>query len=170
MTTRTIGFRRPPDKGGASAASGGLVFDVGSASARAPLAESCVQAVMDRRHPPYLRYRHDLKARAQRLRRDPTAPERKLWYEFLSSHPEKFTRQKPLGTYIADFYCARKQLVIELDGDSHFTEGGERYDRTRTAMLAALSLRVLRFTNAEVMHQFEAVCQKIDEALQGSGK
>jgi very-short-patch-repair endonuclease len=125
---------------------------------------------MDRPRSPYLRYRRDLKARAQRLRRDPTAPERRLWYEFLSGHAAKFTRQKPLGTYIADFYCAEEQLVIEIDGDSHFTEGGERYDKIRTATMAALSLRVLRFTNAEVMHEFEAVCQKIDEALKASSR
>jgi very-short-patch-repair endonuclease len=85
---------------------------------------------MDRPRSPYLRYRRDLKARAQRLRRDPTAPERRLWYEFL----------------------------------------GERYDKIRTATMAALSLRVLRFTNAEVMHEFEAVCQKIDEALKASSR
>ena len=120
---------------------------------------------MNNRRPPYLRYRHDLKSRARSLRRDPTAPERKLWYEFLSGHSEKFTRQKPLGTYVADFYCARKQLVVEIDGDSHFTEIGQGYDETRTASLANLSLRVLRFTNAEVMHEFEAVCQRIEEAL-----
>jgi very-short-patch-repair endonuclease len=111
-----------------------------------------------------------LKGRARDLRRDATPCERKLWYEFLSNHPEKFSRQKPLGTFIADFYCAGKQLVIEIDGDSHFTEAGERYDKTRTASLASRSLRVIRFTNSEVMHEFEAVCQRIDEALQGSGK
>ena len=124
---------------------------------------------MDRSRPPYLRYRRGLKRRAQQLRHDPTPPERELGYEFLSSHPEKFSRQKPLGGYIADFYCAEKQLVIEIDGDTHFTEAGRRHDSARTPMLAAHSLRVLRFTNAEVMQQFEAVCQKINETLQAAG-
>ena len=122
---------------------------------------------MSSTRPPYLRYRPVLKARAQRLRRDGTPAERKLWYEFLSGHPDKFTRQKPLGRYIADFYCAGKQLVIELDGDSHFTDEGERRDAARTSALAALSLRVLRFTNAEVMNQFEAVCDRIKQVLRG---
>jgi very-short-patch-repair endonuclease len=56
---------------------------------------------------PFFRYRRDLKVRARHLRRDPTPAERKLWFEFLSTHFEKFTRQKPLGRYVADFYCAR---------------------------------------------------------------
>jgi very-short-patch-repair endonuclease len=99
-----------------------------------------------------------------------TPPERKLWYEFLSMHREKFTRQKPLGAFIADFYCAERQLVIELDGDSHFSDEGERYDAVRTSELRSRGLRVLRFTNAEVMQQFEAVCGWIEEALSDSQK
>lgn len=102
---------------------------------------------MNRPRPTYLRYRRDLTSRARILRRDPT-----------------------LRTYIADFYCAEKQLVIELDGDSHFTAEGERYDRVRTAVLGLRSIRVLRFTNAEVMDQFEAVCARIDEALRAFGE
>jgi very-short-patch-repair endonuclease len=113
----------------------------------------------------FVAYRRDLKSRARSLRRDPTLAERKLWYEFLSALPERFIRQKPLGTYIADFYCASKRLVIELDGDTHFTEQGEAYDRARTEVLGFQSIRVLRFTNAEVMHQFEAVCAQIEEKL-----
>jgi very-short-patch-repair endonuclease len=113
----------------------------------------------------YIRYRGDLTSRAQVLRRDPTPAERKLWYEFLSTQPHKFTRQKPLGTYIADFYCAQRGLVIEVDGDTHFTDRGEAYDAARTAALGLRSIRVLRFTNADVLQRFEAVCASIDEAL-----
>ena len=116
--------------------------------------------------PSYLRYRRDLTSKAQVLRRDPTPPERKLWYEYLRARPEKFTRQKPLGSYIADFYCAQKRLVIELDGDSHFHDAAELRDRIRTAVLGFQDVRVIRFTNAEVMQQFEAVCLRIGEVLQ----
>jgi very-short-patch-repair endonuclease len=119
---------------------------------------------MNNQRPLYLRYRGDLKGRARKLRHDPTPPERKLWYEFLSMHQEKFCRQKPLGAYIADFYCAERQLVIELDGDSHFSSAAEHYDAVRTSALRSRCLRVLRFTNAEVMQQFEAVCGRIEEA------
>jgi very-short-patch-repair endonuclease len=119
---------------------------------------------------PFFRYRRDLKTRGRSQRRDPTPAERKLWFEFLSAHFEKFTRQKPLGPYVADFYCARHRLVIELDGDSHFGDAGERHDQARTEMLATLGISVIRFTNAEVSQQFEAVCVRIEEALARSSK
>jgi very-short-patch-repair endonuclease len=116
----------------------------------------------DRRLVPYdLR----LKAPSRTLRRDATPAERKLWFEYLSYLPEKFTRQKPLGAYIADFYCSRLRLVIEIDGDSHFTASGEVRDAERTAALAGLSVRLIRFTSLEVREQFEAVCARIRDAL-----
>ena len=117
----------------------------------------------DRRIVPYnLR----LKATARTLRRDSTPAERKLWYEFLRELPEKFTRQKPLGGYVVDFYCSRLRLVVEIDGDSHFTEAGQASDAVRTARLASLHLRVLRFTNAEVLRAFEGVRWRIREVIE----
>jgi very-short-patch-repair endonuclease len=109
----------------------------------------------------FIPYRHDLKRRSQSLRRDPSPAERKLWYEFLSDLSVKFTRQKPLGRYIADFYCASRMLVIELDGDSHYHERAQRYDELRTAALSNEGIRTLRFTNTEVLQNFEAVCAEI---------
>jgi very-short-patch-repair endonuclease len=116
-----------------------------------------------RRH--FVPYRRDLKPRSQSLRRDPSPAERKLWFEFLRDLPVKFTRQKPLGHYIADFYCASRMLVIEVDGDSHYTDTGERYDAARTARLGLEGIRVLRVSNLEVMREFEGVCQRIRDAL-----
>lgn len=116
----------------------------------------------DRRLVPY---RLRLKDPSRRLRCEQTPAERKLWFEFLRDLPQKFTRQKPLAAYIADFYCSRLRLVIEIDGDSHFTTAGANHDHARTAALAALGLRVIRFTNAEVMQQFEAVCERIERLL-----
>jgi len=107
-----------------------------------------------------------LKPRARRLRSEPTPAERKLWFEYLRTCPAKFTRQKPLGRYIADFYCAEFRLVVELDGDSHFNERGASYDARRGEALALLGIRVLRFTNAEVLEAFEGVCGEIDKVLQ----
>ncbi len=74
------------------------------------------------------------------------------------------SRQKPLGHYIADFYCSSSRLVIEVDGDSHFTGGAALYDERRTVALRAEGVRVLRVTNLEVMEQFEGVCLKIQNA------
>jgi len=116
----------------------------------------------DRRLVPY---HVPLKHRSRILRGDSTPAERKLWYEFLRDLPEKFTRQKPLGAYIADFYCSRARLIIEIDGDSHYTKHGEAHDVRRSTKLEGQRLRIIRFTNAEVMQQFEAVCQRIEDAL-----
>jgi len=99
-------------------------------------------------HPPFVDYRRRLKRPAHALRHDPTPAQR-----------------KPLGDYIADFYCASELLIIEVDGDSHFTPAGQSYDRQRSIALEAKGVRVLRFTNLEVMQQFEAVCQRIKDAL-----
>jgi very-short-patch-repair endonuclease len=114
----------------------------------------------------YLRYRATLRVRAQSLRRDPTPAERKLWFEFLRELPQKFTRQKPLGRYIADFYCSSCSLVVELDGDSHFTGTQSSYDALRTEELNRLRLRVIRFTNADVLQRFEAVCGEISRVME----
>ena len=113
----------------------------------------------------YRHYRRDLATHARILRRDPTPAERKLWFEFLQQHPCRFCRQKPLGSYIADFYCARKQLVIELDEDDVFAMQREAYARRRTEVLAFRRIHVLQFTNREVLLHFDAVCAQIEDAL-----
>jgi very-short-patch-repair endonuclease len=115
--------------------------------------------------PRWIAYRTNLTSRAQALRRDPTPAEKKLWFEFLRDLPQKFTRQKPLGEYVADFYCSRQRLVIELDGDSHYTDRAQRYDQVRTDALATGGVRVMRFTNTDVLENFEAVCAAIAVAL-----
>jgi very-short-patch-repair endonuclease len=109
----------------------------------------------------YVSYRPGLKPRARSLRGDPTRAERKIWFEFLRTLPHKFTRQKPLGRYIADFYCSSHRLIVEIDGDSHYTERGEGYDHERTAALSLEGIRVVRFANTDVMQNFEAVCMRI---------
>ena len=113
----------------------------------------------------YIRYRRTLNPRARLLRRDATRAERKLWFEYLSALPQKFTRQKPLGSYIADFYCASVKLVIEVDGDSHYDDGGEERDAARSEALGRLGIRVLRFSNEDVVCRFEAVCDEISKVL-----
>jgi len=109
----------------------------------------------------FIPYRRDLKRPSQSLRRDPSPAERKLWYEFLRALPIKFTRQKPLAHYIVDFYCAGERLAIELDGDSHYSDRAQEYDERRTMQLQAEGVKVVRFTNAEVMQDFEGVCGTI---------
>src|SRR3954465_10352594 len=108
--------------------------------------------------PRFVSYRRSLASRARALRRNGTPAERKLWFEFLRERPEKFTRQKPLGSYVADFYCSRHRRVVEVHADSHFIERAQRYAATRTEALRVLGIRVIRFTNKEVMGSFEGVC------------
>ena len=69
----------------------------------------------------HLKHIPELTPRARDLRRNMTAEERHLWYDFLRGYPVRFLRQKIIDGYIADFYCAKAQLVIELDGRQHFT-------------------------------------------------
>ena len=98
---------------------------------------------------------------AQRLRREMTREERHLWYDFLKGLPLTVRRQKVIGPYIVDFYCAAAKLVIELDGSQHYEEAGKASDRERDAFLAAQGLTVLRYANSDVMQNFAAVCEDI---------
>ena len=68
---------------------------------------------------------------AKTLRKNMTRWERKLWYGFLRDYPMRFQRQKAIGNYIADFYCARARLVIEVDGGGHYTAEQARKDEMR---------------------------------------
>ena len=99
---------------------------------------------------------------AKLLRKNMTKEEKHLWYDFLRSYPVRFSRQKILGKYIADFYCAKAKLVIELDGSEHYTEKGERYDEKRTAFLAEYGLTVIRIPNTEIKKNFRGICEYID--------
>ena len=98
---------------------------------------------------------------AKQLRKEMTKEERHLWYDFLRGHPARFSRQKVLGNYIADFYSAQARMIIELDGSQHYeTEGRER-DAQRDTYLQSLGITVLRYSNADVNMRFESVCQDI---------
>ncbi len=98
---------------------------------------------------------------AQRLRHEMTKEERHLWYDFLKLLPQTFNRQKVIGPYIVDFYCASAKLVIELDGSQHFEEAGKNADRARDEYLSGLGLQVLRYSNADVNRNFNGVCEDI---------
>ena len=105
---------------------------------------------------------------ARELRKNMTPWERKLWYLFLSKHPVRFQRQKPIGNYITDFYCAKARLVIELDGGGHYEEPQQKADLQRTAHLEAMGLRVLRICNMDIDRNFRGVCEFINAAVQQS--
>ncbi len=105
---------------------------------------------------------------AKHLRKEMTKEERHLWYDFLRSCPIRFSRQKVLGKYIADFYSAEARLVIELDGAQHYEDSNAQNDAERTAFLERYGLKVLRIPNNEVNSNFSGVCEHIDTAVKQS--
>ena len=102
---------------------------------------------------------------AKALRKNATPEEKHLWYDFLSTYKVRFQRQKTIDNYIADFYCHKAKLVIEIDGSQHYTEEGKRRDEFRTEILEEYNLKVIRFTNIQINHNFEGVCWYIDKVV-----
>ena len=94
----------------------------------------------------FLPYNPQLVVRAREMRKNPTLAERKLW-GYLRNFPVKMWRQKPINHFIVDFYCPKLKLVIEVDGDNHFSQEGLVYDQERTRILENYGLKVVRFTN-----------------------
>ncbi len=105
---------------------------------------------------------------AKELRKEMTKEERHLWYDFLRSYPVRFSRQKVLGKYIADFYSAQAKLIVELDGSQHYQDDQRAKDEERTAFLEGYGLRVIRIPNIEVNRNFDGVCRYIDAAVRQS--
>lgn len=81
---------------------------------------------------------------AKQLRKEMTKEERHLWYDFLRNYPIRFSRQKVLGRYIADFYSAKAKLVIELDGSQHYESEAMEKDAERTEFLEKYGLKIIR--------------------------
>lgn len=106
-----------------------------------------------------------LTGHAQKLRRDMTKKERRLWYDFLKNLSYTFNRQKVIGNYIVDFYCAKAKLVIEVDGAQHFEDSGLESDKQRDEFLNNIGLTVLRYSNFDVNTNFEGVCLDIQKHL-----
>ena len=105
---------------------------------------------------------------AKQLRKEMTKEERHLWYDFLRTYPVRFSRQKVLGKYIADFYSAAAGLVIELDGSQLYDHANIEKDLERTAFLESYGLRVIRVPNNEISSNFAGVCEYIDAAVRQS--
>ena len=107
---------------------------------------------------------------AKNLRKNATPQENHLWHDFLSKYEIRFQRQKAIDNFIADFYCHKAKLVIEIDGAQHYTPEGKQNDEFRTEVLEGYDLKVIRFTNYQIDHNFEAVCGYIDRIVKSSLK
>jgi very-short-patch-repair endonuclease len=114
-------------------------------------------------------YRKTLKEPARSLRTCMTDAEQVLWHRVRRKQIQnvQFYRQKPLRSFIVDFYCPAAKLVVELDGSQHLGTGHQAKDRARDAALAGLGLQVLRFDNRQVLLETDAVLAVIDEAVKG---
>jgi very-short-patch-repair endonuclease len=99
---------------------------------------------------------------AKILRANSTPQENHLWYDFLSTYKVKFQRQKAIDNFIADFYCHKAKLIIEIDGTQHYTEKGVQKDEFRTEILEGYDLKVIRFTNRQIDTNFSGVCEYIN--------
>ncbi|MBU2082041.1 endonuclease domain-containing protein [Patescibacteria group bacterium] len=114
----------------------------------------------------YIPYNKKLVEVARENRKNPTQAEKKIWFEVLRSKQfenYKFLRQKPLDKFIADFYCAELMLVIEIDGDSHAAQ--EEYDILRSEKLDAYGIKVIRYTNGDIISNIDGVYKDLKEKI-----
>jgi very-short-patch-repair endonuclease len=109
-----------------------------------------------------IKYNGELITLAKNLRKNATAQEKHLWYDFLSNYPVKFQRQKVIDRFIVDFYCHQAKLVIELDGAQHYENLAIIKDSLRTNIIEGYGIEVIRFTNHQIDRQFNTVCEQID--------
>ena len=112
-------------------------------------------------------YNPKLKDHSRTLRTNMTDAEQLLWHRVRRKQIQgvQFYRQKPLLSFIVDFYCPAAKLAIELDGSQHFEVEHQAKDQARDAALAGLGLHVLRFDNRQVLLETDAVLSVIDEVV-----
>lgn len=114
---------------------------------------------------PYTRLynRKPLEPTRRHLRRHGTRAEARLWLRLKrrQQRGRRFRRQYSVGPYVLDFYCPAERLGVELDGRAHDRPARQRHDAERARHLAALGIRVVRFPNARVLHEIDAVLAEI---------
>ncbi|WP_251795793.1 MULTISPECIES: endonuclease domain-containing protein [unclassified Arenibacter] len=109
----------------------------------------------------------DTFAKAQHLREQMTETEIILWNRLKDNKEEgyKFRRQHPIHKFIVDFYCHQAKLIIEIDGKYHESDHQKQYDLDRSKILTFQGLKILRFTNEEIMNDIENVIKKIKQNI-----
>lgn len=112
------------------------------------------------------KHNNNLTKFAKNLRKNMTDEERRLWFCFLRDYPVRFLRQKVIDGYIADFYCSKAKLIIEIDGSQHFDDENIESDAQRTGQFELRDLKVIRFTNLDINTNFKGVCEYIDNIVQ----
>lgn len=95
-----------------------------------------------------------------------TPEERHLYYDYFKHLSVTVKRQYPIDYYIADFYIAKADLIVELDSSQHYEEEGKAWDAARDQFFCERGLEVLRFSNKDVYQYFEAICECISRKIE----
>ncbi len=111
-------------------------------------------------------YNPKLKVLANKMRREMTVAERKLWFDYLKQTEHRWLRQKPIGNYIVDFYCPKLSLAIEIDGTTHMEDKDVLYDQKRSKELKRLGITVIRFWNDDVFLGLTEVASIIKKEIE----
>lgn len=114
-----------------------------------------------------LRYNKSLQSRARDLRKNMTDAENRLWLKLCRKQLSglQFYRQRIIGNFIVDFYCPRARLVVEVDGGQHYHGKVKANDKIRDEQLTNMGLKVLRFSDGDVLNRTEAVLEEIYRSL-----
>ncbi|MCK5412772.1 MAG: endonuclease domain-containing protein [Candidatus Pacebacteria bacterium] len=115
----------------------------------------------------FIPYNRNLTKKARENRKNPTKAEKKIWYEVLKNkefNSYKFIRQKPLDNFIVDFYCSELLFAIEIDGDSHLEQID--YDKSRTKKLNQFGIKIVRYTNFEILDNIEGVYDDLKKRVE----
>ena len=113
-------------------------------------------------------YNTKLKRYSQTLRKNMTDAERLLWAKLRRRQLTKgyqFYRQRIIGNYIVDFYCAKSKLIVEVDGGQHYQDEEDKKDKVRKEYMKELGMKILRVSDREVFKNIEGVLEKIYEIL-----
>ena len=118
-------------------------------------------------YPMYFGATPDVFKKAKQLRKDETEAEKILWTRLNKNQMMglQFRRQHPINRFIADFYCARIKLVIEVDGSVHELPENEAYDIGRSEILNDFGITVIRFSNEQIIEDIEFVRIKIENTI-----
>lgn len=111
----------------------------------------------------FLPYNPKLNQRATEMRKNMTKPEQIIRFNCLKNLEISVLKQRPIGNFIVDFYIPSKMIVIEIDWDVHYTDNALVYDEERTAILEWFWLKVIRFTNNEIIENFELVSSQLNK-------
>ena len=113
----------------------------------------------------HIKYLNQLRSISRINRKQMTKAEIKIWLEVLANKQQgyRFFRQKPLGTFVADFYCAKLALIIEVDGSSHVAK--ENVDLSRDLYFQQRGIITIRFSNDEIMKYLGLVRNKLKEII-----